>query len=127
MAHLLANWLTVLRNCNGIIPSLVQSLSHFHQLPRASFPASLPLPPSPQSHLCFLSLFSSMALYFKSVFLLSQIFFPFLLMLSVSQCFFHCIYYLSSPGDTAKVDGTLAMFAELPHRETVAQYDPNLI
>lgn len=78
MAHLLANWLTILRNCNALIHSQVQSPSNFHQLASAPFPASLPpcfpLAPSPQSHLCFL-LFASMALYSKLLFLLSQIFF----------------------------------------------------
>lgn len=110
--HSTPNWLTLLRHCNVLIHSQVQSPSHFHQLAGVSLPASpypfVALPPhSPQSHLSFL-LFFSTALYSQSLpFTLTNIpFSPLLLVLSVSPRFFHCAHYSSSLADTAKVDGT---------------------
>ena len=87
--HSTPNWLTLLRNCNVLIHSQVQSPSHFHQLAGVSLPAPphhhrhrhhrhpfVALVPSPQFHLSFL-LFFSAALYSQSLlFTLTHIPFP---------------------------------------------------
>lgn len=109
MARLLANWLTVLRNCNVLIHSQVQSPSHFHQLAGVSFPPSLPLLPLRHNLTSVsYSLLPVTPFTFTNILPTHP-----LLMLSVSPWFFHCVHYSSSPADTAKVEGTFATFAEL--------------
>ena len=103
MARLLANWLTVLRNCNVLIHFQVQSPSHFHQLAGVSFPPPLlpfyPLAPFTTISPRFPTLYSQSLQH-----LLSQT----TLLLSVSPWFFRCVHYSSSPVDTAKEEGTVA-------------------
>lgn len=112
--HSTPNWLTLLRNCNVLIHSQVQSPSHFHQLAGVSLPAPPPPPPpfrrsrplATISPLFPTLLLCGSLLPIATFYLNTHPFPPLLLVLSVSPCFFHCAHYSSSLADTSKVDGT---------------------